>query len=56
MKFPKSKPAEVTLHYTEVFQGKETQKSFKTDKKTAEGHLMTMKNNPYVKDIRMVKA
>lgn len=56
MKFPKSKPAEVALHYTEVFNGRQTQKSFKTDKKTAEGHLQLMKNNPYVRDVRMVKA
>lgn len=56
MKFPKYKPAEVTLSFTEVFQCKETQKSFKTDKKTAEGHLQLMKNNPYVRDVRMVKA
>lgn len=56
MKFPKSKPAEVTLHYTEVSGGKQTQKSFRTDKKTSEGHLQLMKNNPYVKDVRMVKA
>ena len=56
MKFPTSKPVEVTISFTEVLKGKETQKSFSTDKKKAEGHLMLMKNNPYVKDVRVGKV
>lgn len=56
MKLQKTRPLEVTLYYTEVFQGKTTQKFFKTDSKTAKGHLQLMKNNPYVKDVRTSKV
>lgn len=51
MKIPKSKPAEVQISFTIVFNGKETQKSLKTCKKAVEGYLRLMKDNPYIKDV-----
>lgn len=54
MKHSKSAPAEVTIYFTEIFNGKETKKKLSTSNKLAKEHLQLMKNNPYIKDFKVV--
>lgn len=45
---------QVTVHFTEIFNGKVTKKQLSASSKVAKEHLQLMKNNPYIKDFKLV--